>query len=260
MSVLTCAVILSLRAVASGPGEDLEPRSIPAVFDLSLKVDAGILGTSAAMFAGALLIERGRTGPDVTGDPGHIWSFDRIAIGRSSPGQSAASTVLQDALVIAAPLALAISEWDARPKGFIPALIVVESIVASSALNQLTKSLVHRPRPYAYARGSASGEADRSFYSGHTTASFAAVTSAALVLRDLHPGSAAPLWLGTVGFIGATAVGVLRVTSGQHFPSDVVVAALAGIAVGWAVPTLHKKPSRLTLGAGPNGFVLVGVF
>jgi membrane-associated phospholipid phosphatase len=58
----------------------------------------------------------------------------------------------------------------------------------------------------------------------------------------------------------AAVVGALRVSSGEHFPSDVSVGALAGVAAGWGVPALHRFAPRLQLSASPTGVGLSGTF
>jgi membrane-associated phospholipid phosphatase len=53
------------------------------------------------------------------------------------------------------------------------------------------------------------------------------------------------------------------VAGGHHFPSDVVVGAAMGLAVGTAVPLLHARrdPDRpVALIAAGRGIALVGVF
>jgi membrane-associated phospholipid phosphatase len=237
----------------------LLPPASPG-FDLSLAVDASLLGASAAMFGAALLLNHAQSSPVRTGDPSGLWRIDRVAIGRDNASQDAASTVIQDVLVIGAPLGLALSEWQGSPKSLAPAFVVAESILASSALNQLTKSLVRRPRPYTYGQGLASGSAARSFYSGHTTTSFAAVTSLTVVLHELHPDSSVPWLLGAAGLSAATTVGVLRVTSGKHFPTDVAVGAVTGLAIGWAVPMLHRRPRTWGLTVAPDQVAVSGQF
>jgi undecaprenyl-diphosphatase len=72
---------------------------------------------------------------------------------------------------------------------------------------------------------------DASFPSGHAASSFAAATA----LATFYP-KASPLVFGL-----ATGVGLSRVHLGHHFPSDVAVGSLIGIATGtlmaWMVKT-----------------------
>jgi undecaprenyl-diphosphatase len=72
---------------------------------------------------------------------------------------------------------------------------------------------------------------DASFPSGHTAASFAAATA----VSTFYP-QAAPLAFGL-----ATAVGVSRVHLGHHFPSDVAVGSLIGVATGTLTAFLVRR-------------------
>jgi membrane-associated phospholipid phosphatase len=261
--------LIALLAVAASGGGDadaathdppVEAPIEPPALELSPAVDASVLGVSGVMFTAVLAIEHGRPPHEATGAPRTVWWFDRTALGRHNQGADTISTILQDTLVVAAPLGLVLAHLDGTFASLTPAIIVVESTVLSAATAHLIKSLVPRPRPYAYAHGYASGEADRSFYSAHTTVAFAAVTSAAVVqseLDGLRLEDSGPLLVGAFGV--ATAVGILRVAGGQHFPSDAVVGALAGAAIGWMVPLLHHHQGpRLSLVAWPSGLALAG--
>jgi membrane-associated phospholipid phosphatase len=46
-------------------------------------------------------------------------------------------------------------------------------------------------------------------------------------------------WNAVVLYGAATGVGALRVAAGKHFPTDIIVGAVLGSAIGWLVPTLH---------------------
>jgi undecaprenyl-diphosphatase len=86
------------------------------------------------------------------------------------------------------------------------------------------KGTLRRQRPFVreVARVVGRRPVDTSFPSGHTAGSFAA----AVALSCFYPRDA-PMLLGT-----ATAVGLSRVYLGLHFPSDVLVGAGLGSAVG----------------------------
>ena len=64
------------------------------------------------------------------------------------------------------------------------------------------------------------------------------------------------IWGSTLTF--ATLTAYARVKAGAHYPSDVIVGAIVGGAIGRLVPVLHRKNSsqRLTLGARPDRICL----
>jgi len=76
---------------------------------------------------------------------------------------------------------------------------------------------------------------DASFPSGHAASSFAGATA----LAAFYP-KASPLVFGL-----ATGVGISRVHLGHHFPSDVAVGGLIGIASGTIVAGLLKVPKSI---------------
>ena len=71
----------------------------------------------------------------------------------------------------------------------------------------------------------------------------------------------APPWI--VGGVVATSVAYERVASGDHFPTDVAVAAVMGTAIGIAVPWLHLRRGRTSVQLTPigaRGLGLTGAF
>ncbi|NIV15452.1 MAG: phosphatase PAP2 family protein, partial [Aliifodinibius sp.] len=50
------------------------------------------------------------------------------------------------------------------------------------------------------------------------------------------------IWGGAVGI--PTTVGLLRIISGWHFPTDVLVGALVGTLIGYVILSLHDKNNR----------------
>lgn len=166
--------------------------------------------------------------------------FDRFAVGMHSE----LADVTSDATVALSVAVPAIA--DALRLGLVPALredltILTETIAVNAALVTGVKYLVQRPLPVTYARRDnlpEQAQGYRSFYSGHTSTAVAALTAAAWTLRFRDGPSAWP-WLVT-GAVGAS-VAAERVLAGRHFPTDVLVGAVAGFAVGTAIPWLHVR-------------------
>ena len=127
-------------------------------------------------------------------------------------------------------------------------VVFAETLLVNGAVTNLAKYTVQRPIPRVYSPGTpayVSSPSDyRSFFSGHTSSTFAALTAMSMTWTLRHGGTWWP-WVVT-GVVG-TSVALERVFAGRHFPSDVVVGAAAGTLVGLAVPWLH---SRARLGPG----------
>jgi len=99
--------------------------------------------------------------------------------------------------------------------------------VTSAVVNLALKPLVRRRRPerkvlVAGGRPRIKMPTTRSFPSGHTAAAFAFATGAG---RELA-------WAGPPLYAIAALVGYSRVHTGVHYPLDVIVGALAGVALG----------------------------
>lgn len=128
-------------------------------------------------------------------------------------------------------------------------VIYSEALAVDLALSQIAKYLVHRPRPYLYNHrreavefaAAAGDDGWRSFYSSHAAMSFGAAVAGAYLLSASHaePYLRAAAWAS--GFAIAAATSNLRVRAGRHFYSDVILGALIGSAVGYAVPALHAQ-------------------
>ena len=143
---------------------------------------------------------------------------------------------------------------DARipERGYTDAAVVLESGVAAALLNQATKFLVGRERPFVHALSAADkqntsspNDNNLSFYSGHTSFTFALAASATTVaaMRD----SKLTPWIAGVGGGLALATGVGRIVAGKHYASDVAVGAITGTLMGVAVPLLFHRGERTSL-------------
>ena len=93
-------------------------------------------------------------------------------------------------------------------------------------LNYVVKAIVKRPRPVLEGLPPLGGApSSLSFPSAHATSSFAVATA----MTRVEP------W-GALAFVLALALALGRPYLGMHYPSDVVVGALLGVALGLLVP------------------------
>lgn len=238
--------------VASAPPAPAPPRS-RSPFELRLDVDFPLLAAGLVLWTAPFALTTNELqGP--TCDPcdrSHVNAFDRLSIPLQVAGAGTTAAVLLYALP---PIFFTIRLIDygiGNWRGYLTdAVVVAESVVTSGVLDEIVRRSVRRPRPYMYEAGvypdQRSGvEATLSFYSGHTSASFAFTTATSYAFMLRHPGSKWNwlVWIGLMGF--SSAQGVLRVLSGDHFPTDVIVGAVVGTGIGLIVPTLHRRHSAL---------------
>lgn len=131
-------------------------------------------------------------------------------------------------------------------QALIDLLLVAEATVLAVDLNQLVKFAAGRERPFVHVlpeleKPLVANAADNnlSFYSGHTTLSFALATSMGTV-ASLRRYRLAPLvW--AIGIPLATLTGILRISADRHYFTDVLTGAVLGSGMGFLGPWLHRK-------------------
>jgi membrane-associated phospholipid phosphatase len=163
------------------------------------------------------------------------------------------------------------------------ALISLEAVAVATFLQGATSALMQRERPYGRDCGktiaeelsdcSSDSARYRSFFSGHTSMSFAAaaVTCTHHARLDLFGGAADGATCATA-LGSATAVAFLRVAARKHYLSDVAMGAAVGLASGFGVPQLlhygvdesdaeaHAAGVSWSLYPMANGMAVGGVF
>lgn len=235
-------------------------------YRLNLALDLTILGVGGAGWAVPQLFLDQIVKPSCPCDTREINAFDRGIAGRN---QRTLSTISDIALVAVVALPFGLEALDVRASddtflGWLQdAVVIGETIVVNGALDGLVKLGAQRPRPLLYGEKPGSPALnDRgnylSFYSGHTSTAFAAGLSYAQTFALRHPHSPyRPLVYAVAGGTGA-AIGMLRIMSGKHFPSDVLVGAAIGSALGLVIPWLHTRDRSLQLSAAalPNGIAV----
>ena len=144
----------------------------------------------------------------------------------------------------------------------------LETLLFANGIKEWTKLLVYRARPYMYFDGYPQdkledGDWNCSFPSGHTTMAFASAAFTTMVFCQCFPNSELNFAVAGASFGIATLAGCLRMASGNHFLTDVLVGAVLGTACGFAVPYMHtelfynkheKKSGKTKAQITPAGF------
>lgn len=227
-----------------GPGTLLGGDS---PYTLRWSVDGPLAG-AAAVLGGTTLILRSSSVPLTAEEVAHLSAsevnaFDRGAIANHSRGAAKASDVLV-ATAVAAPFLL-LGDPNVRADAGTVGAMYLETMALALAVPWVVKELAGRTRPYVYNPSAPLEEkttldARRSFFSQHATFAFSAAVFLGTVYDDYNPGSnwSPYIWAGSLGIAGAVAW--LRVESGDHFPTDAIIGAAVGAAIGWLVPALHR--------------------
>lgn len=254
---------------APTPAAAAEPwRGSP--FTLRLAVDLPVtLGAGVAALASELA-KTELPGPACGDcDPQRINPLDRLSVGSHSRAARTASDVLLGAN-LGLPLVLDLFDvlGSHPPDGWRgygrDVLVLAEVFAVNASLNALVKYAVRRPRPLVYDPDPDAFPADErtdpdaalSFYSGHSSFSFAMATAYSYLFTRRHPGSPliVPVWVLSEGLAATTAA--LRVAAGKHFITDVLTGAAVGGALGLLIPYLHQRalPAGLPALAGRHRF------
>lgn len=251
---LLCLVSVSVSVtVAAGPAAADEPFAHDeSPYALRLDVDIATVALGAVLWGGTSFIGATTQPPFCGGsttpacDASQVNAFDKLAIGHASqPARTAAD------IISFVPIAyLALDMVDVGPRHWKTYLtdlwVVAEALAWNGAVQDIVRRAVRRPRPFLYSRvypsERDSPEAGFSFYSGHTSFAFALATSCAYTYTLRHPHSKWRFVVWPAFMAVASIEPILRVYSGDHFPTDVIVGAVAGSAIGLLFPALHRRP------------------
>jgi membrane-associated phospholipid phosphatase len=241
--VLVLSLAFSARAAAA-------PASQPSPgLTVDWRIDAPVTGGLAvALFATEL--EVGKLGPSRC-----RWcqsnAFDSAArdLRWGSPG--AANTISDVTLFLTPALMVGLLGIDAYPAGGIrrwadDTLIAAEATALAGVLTQAVKFTSARQRPFVRAlppaeRSQTSDPADNnvSFWSGHTSITFAVATAAGTIATLRRYRHAPYVW--AAGMALAAFTGYLRIAADKHYATDVLTSAAVGAACGWGVSYLHYR-------------------
>jgi membrane-associated phospholipid phosphatase len=246
---VTLAFVATLAATTPARADD------PPAYAVKLDRDVAALAIASTTIA-AWFIDLGPAWCAPECDSSRLDAIDRPFAGRYDPGWSTASTIAAAGLLATPPIVLFALE--SRRNAATDTLVLAQTVMLAAALGVVFEVGARRPRPFLYGTAAPLSEreatnASLSFYSGHTTLSFAAAVGFAGTLGRLHVATRwRNLALG-LGLATASFVAVARVASGNHFPTDVMAGAVTGAGFGVLVPALHDRGVTVTPVANPDG-------
>jgi membrane-associated phospholipid phosphatase len=219
-------------------------------YRLSMRTDGVTYGANAALIgwnAYAATQHRGFSEFELAtlGSPQAV-GWDRVALNRwNEVAGQRSDYALFAAFGTAGLTALAHTQSDHR---FGDAVVLgsmwFQTNLSTLMLTDAVKNSVRRNRPFVYnerAPLDARMEADarKSFFSGHASLTACNTFFAAKVWSDMHPDSRWTPVVWSAAALVPAYVAWQRVEAGKHYPSDVVVGAVVGAAVGYLIPTIH---------------------
>lgn len=225
-------------------------------FELDLRKDLIIGTTSLAVFTTGYLIKDSKDeNKDAFGwfDEGSPFKYDSTL--------DEAGTLLGLSTLLTLPFL--IDSWEMEDMTTI-GVMYLEAALLTYGIKDILKGTISRPRPYVHRDDtdlSLLNEHDSyfSFPSGHTSIAFMTASFSTYVFSQGESSNKLKWTMGISSFSIATLTGILRVTSGAHYPTDVLVGAIFGSGMGFIVPYSHKVfPENISLAIAP-GFAGVAV-
>lgn len=234
-------------------------NSSTSPFKLGFTKEAVLLGSGAAVGATALLM-LSNLDPLTTEqinalNADDVNSFDRRFIGPLHPDH-AGDILLAGSYLL--PLTF-LTVDDTRKDFWDLGLMYGEVLLINAGINGIVKGTVIRIRPYTYDENTPNEnktdvDARVSFYSGHTSFTASACFFTARVFSEYLTDNTAKVLIWSAAAIYPAVSGVLRVNAHTHFPTDVIVGYIAGAAIGYLIPELHKsnKENNVSLQSSGN--------
>jgi membrane-associated phospholipid phosphatase len=149
-----------------------------------------------------------------------------------------------------------------RPEAVITyGVMYAETFFLTFGTKDLVKALVNRDRPYRYfgpVPPGQEGDYLNSFPSGHTALAFMSAAFLTSTFSVEFPDSPWKLPLISAAYSLALTVGAARISSGNHFLTDVLAGAAIGSLYGYLIPALHLRGEDRTVEftPTPGGFSL----
>lgn len=233
-------------------------------FEISPVKDGIIFGSGILLSGGDLILDNALkvNRQEYTGKiykKSDLNSFDRFFMHSYSESRDNVADFLL-AATIASPAVLAMTD---KEEWFSCVLMYAETLLIANGIKELIKLSVTRPRPYMYYDAETFPEKDvkngdwaNSFPSGHTTIAFASATFTSYTFKKYFPDSKLQIPVIAGSYAMAAGVAALRISSGNHFMTDVLAGCTIGTLSGFIIPWLHTFNSKhdMKISLLQNGF------
>jgi membrane-associated phospholipid phosphatase len=124
------------------------------------------------------------------------------------------------------------------------AITIGEATVMTGVITQVAKFSVARARPYAYYGNDYSNpDSKLSFFSGHTSYSFALSLSSAMIMAESLPAYSGSIY-GAAALI-ALVPAYLRIAADKHYLTDVLTGAIVGMAIAYGVTKMQFQENSI---------------
>ena len=219
------------------------------VYNYNNKLDIPLTSVAAAitMFNFSQIYSKDRTTDEkiLALNIDDVNKFDRRAAGNYSEDAKTASDFFFNAS-ITLPLIVFAFDDDLRKDYLRLTLLYLEAMSFTGMTYSSSQQFNNRLRPYTYNEDlelsiRTKGNAQNSFFSGHTALVATSTFFLARVWDDYHPDSGYKWVFYGAATTATVLTGHFRMKAGQHFPSDVLVGGIIGSASGFLVPMLHKN-------------------
>ena len=120
-------------------------------------------------------------------------------------------------------------------------LLHMQVIAATGLLTHMSKYIMGRQRPYSHFKTMEPQfpKDNLSFFSGHSSFSFAVATASGYLLERSNPHYSGLIW--STGLLLASTTGYLRIAADRHYMSDVLTGMLVGTLAGYLITKNQGK-------------------
>ena len=243
MRAHTCAqngfllAIMSAVTLFTSSASDAQDTDRFDLFELG-PADGVFVGTVLSLDIGLHLAEpRGFPGQI---PPGFDLNLRDSLVWDNTSTATTFSDVLLIALVTSALVLPPLEDWSfSRPRGN-AVMVALEAFSTVDLVTYAFKHLARRQRPLENIAGEDAGYG--SFFSGHTSMSFAAATLLTVYAYEFEWLSDEWRWvIPTASYLGAGAVGYFRVAGDRHWMSDVLIGSAVGTGISYLVYLLRAE-------------------